>query len=83
MSPRVDLPFVKKIELIKDSKRCLSQGDLAAKYKIPTGIAFNILKGKEQYLDDFESNQCNNAKRKIDDETYSGFVAQRAKDLPI
>ena len=91
MSPRVDLPLIKKVELIKDSERHLSQRDLAVKYKISTGAVCNILKRKQEYLSDFESNQCNEVKRKlknnlgkkIDDETYSWFVAQRAKNLPI
>ena len=34
MSLRVDLPLFKKVELIKDSDRHLSQRDLATKYKI-------------------------------------------------
>ena len=34
MSPRVDLPLIKKVELIKDSERHLSQRDLAVKYDI-------------------------------------------------
>ncbi len=91
MSPRVDLPLFKKVELIKDSDRHLSQRDLAIKYKISTGAVCNILKRKQEYLDDFESNQChevrrkikNNLGKKIDEETYSWFVAQRAKNLPI
>ncbi len=34
MSPRVDLPLFKKVELIKDYDLHLSQRDLATKYKI-------------------------------------------------
>jgi len=34
MSPRVDLPLFKKMELIKDYDLHLSQRDLATKYKI-------------------------------------------------
>jgi predicted DNA-binding protein YlxM (UPF0122 family) len=65
MSPHVDLPLCKKIELIKDSDRHLSQRDLATKYKISTSAVCNILKCRQEYLDDFESNQCNEVRRKI------------------
>ena len=57
MSLRVDLPLFKKVELIKDSDRHLSQRDLATKYKISTDAVCNvcnILKRKQEYLDDFE-----------------------------
>ena len=54
MSLCVDLPLFKKVELIKDSDRHLSQRDLATKYKISTDAVCNILKGKQEYLDDFE-----------------------------
>ena len=91
MSTRIDSPLGKKVELIKDSERCLSQRDLATKYKISKGAVFNILKRKHEYLNDYESNQSNGVRRKIkndygkriDDETYEWFVAQRAKNLPI
>ncbi|CAF1348282.1 unnamed protein product [Rotaria sordida] len=91
MAPRVDLPLLKKVELIKDYDRQFSQRDLATKYKISTGAVCNILKRKQEYLDDFESNQChevrrkikNNLRRKIDEETYSWFVAQRAKNITL
>ena len=85
MSTRVDLPLIKKIELIKDSERSASQRDLAVKYKISKGAVFNILKRKQEYLADYESNQYSETKRKmkndlgkeIDDETYSWFVDQK------
>ena len=54
MSPRVDLPLFKKVELIKDYDRHLSQRELATKYKISTGAVCNILKRKQEYLDDIE-----------------------------
>jgi hypothetical protein len=38
---------------------------LAAKYNISTDVVCNILKCKQKYLGDLESNQCNKAKRKI------------------
>ena len=56
MLSRIDLPLIKKIELIKDSDRCLSQRDLANKYKISKGVLFNILKRKQEYLEDYKSN---------------------------
>ncbi len=37
MSPRIDLPLIKKVELIKDYEQHLSQRDLAVKYNISTG----------------------------------------------
>lgn len=91
MAPRVDLPLLKKVELIKDYDRKFSQRDLAIKYKISTGAVCNILKRKQEYLNDFESNQCheirrkikNNLRKKIDEETYSWFVAQRAKNITL
>ncbi|CAF3341955.1 unnamed protein product [Rotaria sp. Silwood2] len=91
MAPRVDLPLLKKVELIRDYDRQFSQRDLATKYKISTGAVCNILKRKQEYLNDFESNQChdvrrkikNNLRRKIDEETYSWFVAQRAKNITL
>jgi predicted DNA-binding protein YlxM (UPF0122 family) len=91
MSTRIDLPLGKKVELIKDSERCLSQRDLATKYKISKGAVFNILKRKHEYLNDYESNQSNGVRReikndygkRIGDETYEWFLVQRAKNLPI
>ena len=65
MAPRVDLPLLKKVELIKDYDRKFSQRDLAIKYKISTGAVCNILKRKQEYLNDFESNQCHEIRRKI------------------
>ena len=78
MSPCVDLSRVKKLELIRDSKDSLSQSHLAAKYHVSTGAVCNILKGNQEYWDDFKSNQSNDVQRKItnnlrrktDDETY-------------
>ncbi len=83
MAPRVYLPLLKKAELIKDYDRQFSQRDFATKYKISTGAVCNILKRKQEYLDDFESNQCHEVRRKIDEETYSWFVAQRAKNTTL
>ena len=54
MSPHYDLPRFKKVELKKDSDRYLSQWDLATKYKISIGAVCNILKRKQEYLDDIE-----------------------------
>ncbi len=42
MSPRVDLPLIKKVELIKDYEQHLSQRDLAVKYNISTGAIETI-----------------------------------------
>ncbi|CAF1018326.1 unnamed protein product [Rotaria sordida] len=84
MPTRIDLPLITKIQLIKDFEWCLSQKDLAAKYKISTGGVCNILKRKEEYLGDYKSNQCNEVLgNKIDGGIYAWFVAQRAKNLSI
>jgi hypothetical protein len=53
------------VKLIKDSDRRLSQRDLPAKYKLSTGAVGNILKRKQEYFDDFGSNQANEERRKI------------------
>ena len=90
MLSRIDLPLIKKFEWIKDSERCLSQRDLANKYKISKRSVFNILKRKQAYLD-YESNPSyevqrkirGNRERQIDDEIYSWCVAQRARNLSI
>ena len=83
MAPRVDLPLLKTVELIKDYDSQFSKRDLAAKYKTSTGAVCNILKRKQEYLNDFESNQCHKIRRKIDEETYSWFSAQRAKNITL
>ncbi|CAF4735125.1 unnamed protein product [Rotaria sp. Silwood1] len=43
---------------MKDSDRHLSQRNLATEYKISTDDVRNIFKRKQEYLDDFELNQC-------------------------
>ena len=60
MPLRIDLPRIKNVELIQDSVRCLSQRDLANKYKISKGSVLNILKRKQDYLEDYEETSENN-----------------------
>ncbi len=71
MSTLVDFSLSQKAPLIKDPECCLSQKDLAAKYKISKGAVFNILKRKQEYLGDYESNQCNGVKRRFETHTPS------------
>ena len=49
MSTWFDLPLIKTVELIKDSERCLSQQDLAAKHKLLKNAVWGILKRKQEY----------------------------------
>jgi hypothetical protein len=49
MSLRVDLPLLKKVKLIQDSDRHLSQRHLATKYEISIGAVCNIVKRKKNF----------------------------------
>ncbi len=69
MSVRHDLTLQQKIELINDNKdgNGLSQRKLAAKYNISLGSVSNVLKRKTEYLNDYQTNQNQNVKRKLMD----------------
>ncbi|CAF4218686.1 unnamed protein product, partial [Rotaria magnacalcarata] len=66
MSSRHDLSLQQKVELIKDNNdgNGLSQRKLAEKYNISLGSVSNVLKRKPEYLNDYETNQNQNVKRK-------------------
>ncbi|CAF2944116.1 unnamed protein product [Rotaria sp. Silwood2] len=93
MSLRHDLTLQQKIELINDNRNGngLSQRELAGKYNISLGSVLNVLKRKAEYLNDYETNQNQNVKRKLMDvnsqklneEVYEWFVQQRSKNIPI
>jgi len=93
MATRRDLTLHDKVQLIFDNNEGngLSQRKLAEKYKISLGSVSNILKRKEEYLNDYETNQNQNVKRKfkneygqqLDDQVYEWFVQQRSKGIPI
>ncbi|CAF5043856.1 unnamed protein product, partial [Rotaria sp. Silwood1] len=93
MSLRHDLTLQQKIELINDNRNGngLSQRELAGKYNISLGSVSNVLKRKAEYLNDYETNQNQNVKRKLmdvnsqklDEEVYEWFVQQRSKNIPI
>ncbi|CAF4543840.1 unnamed protein product [Rotaria sp. Silwood2] len=69
----------------------LSQHTLTEKYHISLGSVCNILKRKEEYLHDYETNQNQNVKRKfrnfdsgkLDEQVFEWFVDQRLKNIPI
>ncbi|CAF2033975.1 unnamed protein product, partial [Rotaria magnacalcarata] len=67
MSSRHDLSLQQKVELIKDNNdgNGLSQRKLAEKYNISLGSVSNVLKRKPEYLNDYETNQNQNVKRKV------------------
>ncbi|CAF4213616.1 unnamed protein product [Rotaria sordida] len=93
MTSRHHLTLKKKIQLINDSSggNGLSQRTLAERYNISLGSVSNILKRKEEYLHDYETNQNQNVKRKfksfdsvkLDQQVYEWFVHQRSKNIPI
>ena len=89
MTSRHELTLQEKIQLIFDNKdgNGLSQRTLAEKYNISLGSVSNILKRKTEYLNDYETNQNQNVKRKLknvnaqklDEQVYEWFAQQRAK----
>ncbi|CAF1374531.1 unnamed protein product [Rotaria magnacalcarata] len=91
MSSRHDLSLQQKVELIKDNNdgNGLSQRKLAEKYNISLGSVSNVLKRKPEYLNDYETNQNQNVKRKVmnvnaqnlDEDVYEWFVQQRSKNI--
>ena len=94
MATRHDLTSEEKIQLIRDNDHGhgLSFRKLSAKYNnCSIGFVSNILKRKEEYLTDYETNQSKDAKRKmkndtgsrIDELTFEWFSSQRAKNIPI
>ena len=70
MATRHDLTLHEKVQLIFDNNdgNGLSQRKLSDKYKISLGSVSNILKHKKEYLNDYETNQNQNVKRKFKNE---------------
>ena len=73
--------LLKRLEFIKASEHCLSQRDSAVKYKISQDAVFTILKSKQEYLGDFESNQCNAIKRKFENDPGKKSMIKHMDDL--
>ncbi|CAF2087064.1 unnamed protein product [Rotaria magnacalcarata] len=86
-----DLDLEQKMNLIKDSERGLSYRELRNKFQVSIGAVSNILKRKNEYITDYETNLNKRVKRKvnndssqtINDSVYEWFVARRAKKIPV
>ena len=69
----------------------MSVRELKDKFNVSIGSVSNILKRKNEYLDDYECNKNKKMKRKtkndlnrqISDGVYEWFVLQRSKRIPI
>ncbi|CAF1163268.1 unnamed protein product [Adineta steineri] len=91
MAARNDLNLEQKVNLIKDSEQGMSYRVLKDKFHISVGSISNILKRKNEYLDDYECNQSKKMKRKstnnftqqLGEKTYEWFALQRSKRIPI
>jgi transposase len=93
MATRRDLTLHEKLQRIFDNNEGngLSQRKLSGKCKISLGSVSNILKRKNEYLNDYKTNQNQNVKRKfkneygqqLDDQVYEWFVQQRSKGILI
>ena len=91
MATRKDLDLEEEVHLIKEKERGFSHRELKEKVQVSLGAVSNILKRKQEYLDDYESNQNKKFKRKLKDElgqtindaVYEWFVAQRSKKIPV
>ena len=79
------------MNLIKEKERGLSYRELRDKFQVSIGAVSNILKRKNEYINDYETNLNKKVKRKvnqdfsqtINDSVYEWFVAQRAKKIPV
>lgn len=56
MTSRNDLDLETKINLIKDKECGLSHRELKDKFHVSIGSITNILKRKQEYISDYESN---------------------------
>ncbi|CAF3356135.1 unnamed protein product [Rotaria sp. Silwood2] len=91
MVSRNDLDLETKINLIKDKELGLSHRELGNRFRVSIGAITNILKRKQEYISDYESNLNKKVKRKIhndlgqsiNDSVYEWFVSQRAKKIPV
>ena len=64
MATRIDLSLEQKVNLIKDNEQGVSFRALKDKFHVSVGSISNILKRKNEYLDDYECNKSKRIKRK-------------------
>ncbi len=64
MATRIDLSLEQKVNLIKDNEQGMSFRQLKDKFHVSVGSISNILKRKNEYLDDYECNKSKKMKRK-------------------
>jgi transposase len=64
MTSRNDLDLEQKVKLIKDKENGMSVRELKDKFSVCIGSVSNILKRKNEYLDDYECNKNKKMKRK-------------------
>ena len=91
MNSRNELDLEQKINLIKEKERGSSHREIKDKFQVSLGAISNILKRKNEYINDFETNQSKKIKRKLKDDfsqtinntVYEWFVAQRSKNISI
>ena len=93
MTSRHHLTLKERIQLISENKggKGASQRKLAKKYNISIRSVNKILKRKEEYLNDYQSNQNQDTKRKfkgsdamkLDEQIYEWFLQQRSKNISI
>ncbi|CAF4555308.1 unnamed protein product, partial [Rotaria sp. Silwood2] len=91
MASRHELDLEQKMNLIGDKENGLSHRQLKEKFQVSLGAVSNILKRKNEYTHDYETNCNKKLKRKLKDDTsqvlndtvYEWFVAQRSKRIPV
>ena len=93
MATRHDFTLEEEIQLIRDNNagKVLSFRKWSTKYRSSIGSISNILKRKEEYLSDHETNRNKDTKRKLEDDnsvrideiTFEWFSPQRAKNILI
>jgi predicted DNA-binding protein YlxM (UPF0122 family) len=89
MASRNDLTLEQKVNLIKENERGSSYRVLKEKFNVSVGSISNILKRKNEYLDDYECNRNKKMKRKstndltqkINDSVYDWFVLQLSMNI--
>jgi len=64
MATRIDLNLEQKINLIKDNENGMSFRQLKDKFHVSVGSISNIIKRKNEYMDDYECNKNKKMKRK-------------------
>ena len=79
------------MNLIRDKENGLSRRQLKQKFRVSLGAVWNILKRKNEYAHDYETNHNKEAKRRlkhdfsqaINDTVHEWFVAQWWKRIPV